>query len=58
MTSPCLVPGGADITDAELQIIEFLMTSDAATPAELPDWLLMLVKEARQKEKDDAKNRN
>jgi hypothetical protein len=31
------------MTDAELRIIEFLMTSDAATPAELPDWLLMLV---------------
>jgi len=31
------------MTDAELRIIEFLMTSDAATPADLPDWLLMLV---------------
>ncbi len=34
---------GAAMTDAELRIIEFLMTSDAATPADLPDWLLMLV---------------
>ena len=31
------------MTDAELRIIEFLMTSDAATPADLPDWFLMLV---------------
>ena len=31
------------MTDAELRTIEFLMTSDAATPADLPDWLLMFV---------------
>ena len=31
------------MTDAEWRIIEFLMTSDAAAPADLPDWLLALV---------------
>jgi hypothetical protein len=31
--------------DAELRIIDFLMTSDAATPADLPDWLLILVED-------------
>jgi hypothetical protein len=28
------------MTDAELRIIEFLITSDATRPADLPDWLL------------------
>jgi hypothetical protein len=31
------------MTDAELRIIEFLMTSNATGPADLPDWLLALV---------------
>ena len=31
------------MTDAELRIIEFLMTSDATRPADLPDWLLDLL---------------
>jgi hypothetical protein len=28
------------MTDAELRIIEFLFTSDATRPADLPDWML------------------
>ena len=31
------------MTDAELRIIAFLMTSDATRPADLPDWLLALL---------------
>jgi hypothetical protein len=31
------------MTDAELRIIEFLMTSDATRPADLPDWMLALL---------------
>jgi hypothetical protein len=31
------------MTDAELRIIEFLMTSGATRPADLPDWLLGLL---------------
>ena len=31
------------MTDAELRIIGFLMTSDATRPADLPDWLLALL---------------
>ena len=31
------------MTDAELRIIEFLMTSDATRPADLPDWLLTIL---------------
>ena len=31
------------MTKAELRIIEFLMTSDATGPADLPDWLLALL---------------
>jgi hypothetical protein len=31
------------MTDAELRIIAFLMTSDATGPADLPDWLLALL---------------
>ena len=31
------------MSDAELRIIEFLMTSDATLPADLPDWLLDLL---------------
>jgi hypothetical protein len=27
------------MTDTELRIIEFLMTSNATRPADLPDWL-------------------
>ena len=34
---------GASMTDAELRIITFLMTSDATRPADLPDWLLALL---------------
>jgi hypothetical protein len=38
------------MTDAELRIIEFLMTSDATRPADLPDWLLALVEGDRHEE--------
>ena len=38
------------MTDAELRIIEFLMTSDATRPADLPDWLLALLEDDRQEE--------
>ena len=38
------------MTDAELRIIEFLMTSDATRPADLPDWLLTLIEDDRQEE--------
>jgi hypothetical protein len=38
------------MTDAELRIIEFLMTSDATRPADLPDWLLALVEGDRPEE--------
>jgi hypothetical protein len=31
------------MTEAELRIIAFLMTSDATRPADLPDWLLSLL---------------
>jgi hypothetical protein len=31
------------MTDAERRIIEFLMTSHATRPADLPDWLLVLL---------------
>ncbi len=31
------------MTDAELRIIEFLMTSEATRPADLPDWMLALL---------------
>ena len=31
------------MTEAELRIVEFLMTSDAIRPADLPDWLLALL---------------
>ena len=31
------------MTEAELRIIEFLMTSQATRPADLPDWLLALL---------------
>src|SRR3954453_5838362 len=34
---------GTPMTEAELRIIEFLMTSDATRPADLPDWLLALL---------------
>ena len=34
---------GASMTEGELRIIEFLMTSDATRPADLPDWLLVLL---------------
>jgi hypothetical protein len=33
------------MTKAELRIIEFLMTSDATWPADLPDWLLALLED-------------
>src|SRR4051812_1167698 len=38
------------MTDAELRIIEFLMTSDATRPADLPDWLLALLEDDRSEE--------
>ena len=38
------------MTDAELRIIDFLMTSDATRPADLPDWLLALLEGDRQEE--------
>jgi hypothetical protein len=31
------------MTEAELRIVEFLMTSDVTRPADLPDWLLSLL---------------
>ena len=33
------------MTKAELRIIEFLMTSHATRPADLPDWLLALLED-------------
>jgi hypothetical protein len=44
------IPKGASMTDAELRIIEFLMTSDATQPADLPDWLLALLEGDGQEE--------
>jgi hypothetical protein len=41
---------GASMTDAELRIVEFLMTSDATRPADLPDWLLALLEGDGQEE--------
>ena len=38
------------MTDAELRIIEFLMTSEATRPAELPDWMLALLEGDRPEE--------
>ena len=38
------------MTEAELRIIEFLMTSDATRPADLPDWLLSLLEADRHEE--------
>jgi hypothetical protein len=38
------------MTDAELRIIAFLMTSDATRPADLPDWLLALLEGDNQQE--------
>jgi hypothetical protein len=38
------------MTDAELRIVEFLMTSDATRPADLPDWLLDLLEGNTQEE--------
>jgi hypothetical protein len=38
------------MTDAELRIIAFLMTSDATRPADLPDWLLALLEHDREEE--------
>jgi len=38
------------MTDAELRIIEFLMTSDATRPADLPAWLLALLEGDGQEE--------
>jgi hypothetical protein len=43
-------PRGAAMTNAELRIIEFLMTSDATRPAELPDWMLALLEGDRPDE--------
>jgi hypothetical protein len=38
------------MTEAELRIIEFLMTSQATRPADLPDWLLALLEGDRPEE--------
>jgi hypothetical protein len=38
------------MTDVELRIIAFLMTSDATRPADLPDWLLALLEGDSQEE--------
>ena len=38
------------MTEAELRIIEFLFTSDATRPADLPDWLLALLEGDRPEE--------
>ena len=38
------------MSDAELRIIEFLMTSDATRPADLPDWLLDLLEDDHHEE--------
>ena len=38
------------MSDAELRIIEFLMTSDATRPADLPAWLLALLEGDGQEE--------
>ena len=38
------------MTDAELRIIEFLRTSDATGPADLPDWMLALLEGDRPEE--------
>ena len=38
------------MTDAELRIIAFLMTSEAIGPADLPDWLLALLEGDRPEE--------
>ena len=38
------------MTDAELRIIAFLMTSDVTRPADLPDWLLALLEGDSQEE--------
>ena len=38
------------MTDAELRIIEFLMTSEVTRPAELPDWMLALLEGDRPEE--------
>jgi hypothetical protein len=38
------------MTDVELRIISFLMTSDATRLADLPDWLLAVLEDDRQEE--------
>ena len=38
------------MTDAELRIIAFLMTSDATRPADLPDWLLAFLEDDHSEE--------
>jgi hypothetical protein len=38
------------MTEAELRIIDFLMTSHATRPADLPDWLLALLEDDRSEE--------
>jgi hypothetical protein len=38
------------MTDAELRILEFLKTSDATGPADLPDWMLALLEGNRPEE--------
>ena len=38
------------MTDDERRIIEFLMTSDATRPADLPDWVLALLEDVHHEE--------
>ena len=38
------------MTDAELRIIQFLFTSNATRPADLPDWILALLEGDRPEE--------
>jgi hypothetical protein len=40
---PRPVPKGTPMTDDELRIIAFLEASDAARPADFPDWMLALL---------------
>src|SRR5262249_49118856 len=47
---PVRFPRGVLMTEAELQIIEFLFPPDAPRPADLPDWLLALLEGDRPEE--------
>ena len=50
LSAPVRIQRGASMTDAELRIIEFLMTSEATGPADLPDWMLALLEGDRPDE--------